>query len=294
MTRLCDLTQPIFEGIAVYPGDPLFEARLFAEHDVDGFRASRYVVGSHLGTHIDAPLHYFVDGEPLESFPVDFFSGNAACLNFASVVGPLSSRYRDRDDFSRPVSLRVDDLAPFEKAIESLEILVLRVDWADRAGSVLYYYDFPSVSPELCDWLADFPKLRVLGLETPSLVAPPATPNLDELPVPDSKRFPPELEDCRVLNPLERPAPRETDPDAPPLDELELLADSEAHRILLGRRPPILILEGLVNLDSLPAYEPPCPGETVPRDTTREFQLLALPTPFQNADGAPARVVAFL
>ena len=117
--RFLDLTQPINEGIPVYPGDPLFESRPFAEHETDGFRGTRYVVGSHLGTHLDAPFHFFLDGETLDSFPVDFFCAQAACLNVAPLVGPDSPRRRERDDKSRPVALTVDDLAPFEPIFES-------------------------------------------------------------------------------------------------------------------------------------------------------------------------------
>ena len=124
--RFLDLSQPINEGIPVYPGDPLFESRPFAEHETDGFRGTRYVVGSHLGTHLDAPFHFFLDGETLDSFPVDFFCAQAACLNVAPLVGPDSPRRRERDDKSRPVALTVDDLAPFEPVFDATPAFGMR------------------------------------------------------------------------------------------------------------------------------------------------------------------------
>ena len=311
LTKLIDLSQSIYEGIPVYPGDPLFESRPFADHDSDGYRGSRYTVGSHLGTHLDAPYHFFVDGETLDSFPVEFFMGSCACLNLAPVAGPDSPRYRGRRDLTRPCALSVADLAPYEPVIESVPILILRTGWSPRAGFTAYYDDFPSLSPDVCDWLADYPNLRILGLETPSVAALPGADAESDAPdapdEPETKerkpKFDPELRE--FLPPLpDAQLPADSAPEpaaasdapafaAPPLDEVELLADAECHRILLGRRPPILILEGLVNLDQLPQYCAGAPDAAplVPEPKLR-FELSCFPLAIKGADGSPTRVVA--
>ena len=75
VTALIDLTREISEGMPVYPGDPLFQARPFADYGTDGFRATRFTIGSHLGTHVDAPCHYIEDGETVYDVPVRIFYG---------------------------------------------------------------------------------------------------------------------------------------------------------------------------------------------------------------------------
>ena len=298
--RFLDLSQPMNEGIPVYPGDPLFESRPFAEHETDGFHGTRYVVGSHLGTHLDAPFHYFLDGETLDSFPADFFFGQAACLNLAPLVGLDSPRRRDRADRTRPVALTVEDLAPFEPIFDATPIVLLRVGWSSRAGRPEYYDDFPSLSPDVCDWLADYPALRILGLETPSLVATSGDPAIvsEAEQAPATAKFDPELDEFlrqdRVALPNVPSTAQESEGEelARPLDELELLGDAECHRILLGRRPPILILEGLVNLESLPQYDRPEDGSSVAPDPSRAFELACQPLPILGADGCPVRAVA--
>ena len=291
MSPLIDLTREIREGMPVYPGDPFFHARPFADYGTDGFRASRLTLGTHLGTHVDAPAHYFVDGETLDAFPVEFLCGSAVCLDFSEVVGPESSRFRARLATGRPASLEVDDLAPFAPLFERAPIVLLRVDWARKFDAPEFYDDFPSLSPELCDWLDDFPELRVLGLETPSLVSSPpggadATDSTNET-APFAEEF---------AEYLPVPEPRaliETSAEFEPLNELELNADAECHRILLGRRPPILILEGLVGLERLPRYTPPADANArVEYEPSRAFTLFCLPLPLHGADGSPARVVA--
>ena len=315
-SRWVDLTRPLREGIPVYPGDPLFQARPFAEHSTDGFRGTRWAFGSHTGTHLDAPFHYFVDGETLDSFPVDFFVGDAAVLDLRSTVGVDSARFAAPRSVGRPVLIEPSDLEPFEPIFDAVPFVFLRVGWAERFGRADFYNAFPSLTPETADWLADFPKLRILGLETPSLAAfptdgsddPPSTSNASAADC--VRSFDPEfLPDAFPASPSSSPPePKfsaengadvssvvaDAEPGAP-LDEAEFCADAECHRILLGRRPPILLLEGLVALERLPAFAPPsAPGERVEFDAAKAFETVVFPLLIERSDGCPARVAARL
>ncbi|MBR5244318.1 MAG: cyclase family protein [Thermoguttaceae bacterium] len=319
-SRWIDLTRPLCEGIPVYPGDPLFQARPFAEHTTDGFRGTRWAFGSHTGTHLDAPFHYFVDGETLDSFSVDFFVGDAAVLDLRSTVGVGSERFAAPRRVGRPVLIEPSDLEPFEPIFDAVPFVFLRVGWAERFGRADFYNAFPSLTPETADWLADFPKLRILGLETPSLVAFPTDGlNVADVSSPTSaasaadrlRSFDPEfLPDAFPTEPpsssLETKFSEENgtdgavaaDADAEPgapLADAEFCADAECHRILLGRRPPILLLEGLVSLERLPAFAPPSePGERVDFDAAKTFETVVFPLLIERSDGCPARVATRL
>lgn len=52
--RLIDITAPLSEGTAAWPGDTPFGRTLSEE---GGFRTSRIVMSSHSGSHMDAPAH---------------------------------------------------------------------------------------------------------------------------------------------------------------------------------------------------------------------------------------------
>jgi kynurenine formamidase len=290
-----DLTRPLREGIPVYPGDPLFQARPFAEHTTDGFRGTRWAFGSHTGTHLDAPFHYFVDGETLDSFPVDFFVGDAAVLDLRSTVGVDSERFAAPRSVGRPVLIEPSDLEPFEPIFDAVPFVFLRVGWAERFGRADFYNAFPSLTPETADWLVDFPKLRILGLETPSLVAFP-TGDFNAADGADSIRsFDAEFLPDAPTSPLEPLEPTVDAETGEPLDEAEFCADAECHRILLGRRPPILLLEGLVSLERLPAFAPPRePGGRVGFDAAKAFETVVFPLLIERSDGCPARVAARL
>jgi arylformamidase len=63
--RVIDISVPNGPGQHVYPGDP--EPRVESVHRiVDGKAAnvSLLVLGSHTGTHVDAPYHFIDDGRP--------------------------------------------------------------------------------------------------------------------------------------------------------------------------------------------------------------------------------------
>ena len=291
MTTWIDLSRRIVEGVPVFPGDPFFRSRPFAEHAVDGFHGSSLTIGSHLGTHIDAPFHYFIDGETLNDFPLDFFYGKAACLDlteFLSNGGEAS--------FGRSISLKLDDLRPFEQIVEAVDFLFLRTNWSLKFGRPEFYSNFPSLSTEICDWLDDYANLRILGLETPSLVSFPtnAASESTSEPTPKKNPFDVELNDLLPTKIIEYDESLVAENEQP-LDELDLCADAECHRILLGRRPPILILEGLVGLDALPCFSrSDVQKARVLFDNARSFEVACFPLPIVGLDGCPVRVAARL
>jgi arylformamidase len=64
MGRLIDVTVPLAADLPTYPGDPPFQCR--PTHTIEGgepYNVSRLALGTHAGTHVDAPLH-FIPGAP--------------------------------------------------------------------------------------------------------------------------------------------------------------------------------------------------------------------------------------
>lgn len=56
---IIDLSHRIHSEMSVFPGDrsPVIRAQL--NHANDGCQVSQLEIGAHLGTHIDAPVHFF-------------------------------------------------------------------------------------------------------------------------------------------------------------------------------------------------------------------------------------------
>lgn len=67
-----ELSQTIQHGMAIYPGDP--EPRINpANAAATPWRVSELRLGTHTGTHIDAPSHFYPDGKTIGQFSLDRF-----------------------------------------------------------------------------------------------------------------------------------------------------------------------------------------------------------------------------
>ena len=78
---LIDLTQPLDSNIAVYPGDPPFSSQQSCTVPRDGYSLHVLSCSSHVGTHIDAPSHFFANGATIDQFPLSAFMHPALVLD---------------------------------------------------------------------------------------------------------------------------------------------------------------------------------------------------------------------
>ncbi len=79
---ILDLTMELDENTPPYPaeGEPRFFRRLTASHDTGGFQVTELKLGTHLGTHVDAPLHSLPGGRSVAGVELNRFFGPAVCL----------------------------------------------------------------------------------------------------------------------------------------------------------------------------------------------------------------------
>jgi arylformamidase len=82
---LYDVTLPLRETMVVYPGDPeLAVEPVFRIDSGDSCNVSLLHMGTHLGTHIDPPLHYLAEGAAIDEFPLELMVGSGLVLDLRS------------------------------------------------------------------------------------------------------------------------------------------------------------------------------------------------------------------
>lgn len=87
--RLIDITLPLGPATPRYPGDPPVQVeRLSEARGGDTYALSCLTLGSHAGTHIDAPAHFLPGGATSESIDLDACIGPARV--FAVPAGVLA------------------------------------------------------------------------------------------------------------------------------------------------------------------------------------------------------------
>lgn len=71
-----DISVPLHSGMAHWPGDPAFEASRDKSIDRgDVCNLTRFSTSAHIGTHMDAPIHFVKTGITMEKMPLDAVIG---------------------------------------------------------------------------------------------------------------------------------------------------------------------------------------------------------------------------
>lgn len=81
--RVIDLTHKIHNEMIVYVGDPKPRIERVKELSKDGVNLTKVEIGVHTGTHVDAPIHFFMKGVGVDELPVEQFIGEAVVLDLS-------------------------------------------------------------------------------------------------------------------------------------------------------------------------------------------------------------------
>jgi arylformamidase len=94
MPRVFDISVPVMNGGVVYPGNP--EIHIEPQQDMargGSSNVSLLSLGSHTGTHVDAPLHMIPEGGGVDSIPIDALVGPALLVAFDDDVMAITEAY---------------------------------------------------------------------------------------------------------------------------------------------------------------------------------------------------------
>lgn len=149
MTRMWDVSVPIRSGMATYPGNPAVSVTLEqAVTQGKSANVSRIDFGSHTGTHVDAPRHFFDDAPGVDALPLE------------RLCGPC--RLVAVDDGVRAVGeaeLRAFDLAGVERVL----IRSRNSAWL-AAGDPEFHPDYTYVAPDGAAYLVSL-GVQLVGVD---------------------------------------------------------------------------------------------------------------------------------
>ncbi len=92
LKTLIDLSLPVRSGMLLWPGDPPFSLEtILSVSKGDLFTLSYLKMGSHTGTHIDAPRHFFAEGKSVDKIELDLLLGPCEVWDLSQVEGPLEA-----------------------------------------------------------------------------------------------------------------------------------------------------------------------------------------------------------
>lgn len=114
-----DLSHPLRSGMQVYPGDPGVDLSPALELERDGAAVTALHLGSHTGTHVDAPAHTVAGGRTMDRVALDELVGDALIVR----VRGLGDR----------ATIGVGDLGELPERVPS--IVVVDTGWAAHFGT---------------------------------------------------------------------------------------------------------------------------------------------------------------
>ena len=78
--KIIDISPDIEEGMIIYPGDAPFQKSPVCTIEKSGCNMTKLSLGTHTGSHIDAPLHFLSDGASVTDIPLSTFIGKAQVI----------------------------------------------------------------------------------------------------------------------------------------------------------------------------------------------------------------------
>jgi arylformamidase len=152
--KIIDLSLPIEEGMMTFPTHwhPVVEITILGRHGVEGRETRKLVLGTHIGTHADAPRHFIPNGRTIDEVPLDVLIGPATIADFTGCP-PL------HQIDTAQLKQKLGDKVP--------QRLILRTGWSAHFGNMKFYNEYPFLSEDAAQWLAER-GVRLIAMDTPS------------------------------------------------------------------------------------------------------------------------------
>lgn len=153
--KIYDISVGIHPGLPVWPGDPAIELERVTEiGDHSPVNVSRLASGVHIGTHVDAPLHFIAGGVTVEQLSLEIMVGQAY------VAEILTEGHIDRDALENAAIPQAVQRILFKTSNSNLwrstpnrfepgfvAVTESGADWLVERGIQLVGVDYLSVAP---------------------------------------------------------------------------------------------------------------------------------------------------
>ena len=145
---IVDLSRPIGADMPLWPGTPPPVITVRETHENGGYEEREYTITSHVGTHVDAPVHMLPNAPRLGDLPLDRFAGPACVVDLRDSSGVVTAE----ELFARP-GWRADR-----------EFVLLWTGWGDKWGRADYEDGHPVLHREAAEALVRL-GLKGLGID---------------------------------------------------------------------------------------------------------------------------------
>lgn len=151
MREIIDLTYNIKEGMTTFgaPWHPPVEITQLGRHGFEGRETRKFTLGTHTGTHIDAPLHFVYGGKSIDSLPLKKLVGKVTIIDYS--------------DLGKNEGVTMEML----ENVSVSERMLFKFGWGKYWGNKKFYKDYPFFSKEAAEYLISN-NVEMVAMDTPS------------------------------------------------------------------------------------------------------------------------------
>jgi Predicted metal-dependent hydrolase len=146
---IIDISMGINEEMIYYPGNPKPDIKKYRQRPEDSTTESNISIGSHTGTHVDAPQHVKEAGKTVDELELNNFYGEASVLDLTNCEEKV-----DREDLE-------------QRDLEK-DIILLKTDNSNH-GYEEFREDFTYLTLEAVNYLVE-KDVKTVGIDYLSLV----------------------------------------------------------------------------------------------------------------------------
>ncbi len=147
-----DISVPLSPRLPAFPGDPAIQVER-AGVAANPFHLTRLSLGSHAGTHIDAPAHLLGEGATVDAIPLEWLIGPCRVVDLRGRKGAIAAG-----------DLKVLPLAGVRR-------LLLRTDNSELWQRPGFCEDYVGLAPDAANYLTAL-GIRLVGIDYLSIEPP--------------------------------------------------------------------------------------------------------------------------
>ncbi|MCY1102940.1 arylformamidase [Shouchella clausii] len=148
MNRWIDVSQPLNEKLAHWPGDLPYSYQLtFSKQQTGSVNIGQMAMSVHSGTHVDAPFHFKDDGAKISDLDINVFIGKARVVDL--------SKYE-----------KIDQAALRSLHLEGVKRLLIKTAVPNQATA--FPENIPYVTPDGAAYMKE-KGIILIGVDVPSV-----------------------------------------------------------------------------------------------------------------------------
>ncbi len=150
---MIDISYPFYMGMTIYPSNPKYEMNNVSNIETgDLCNIGRLVMGTHTGTHVDAPAHFISHGRTIDQIELDEMNGEVFVVDSTGLRS-------------------IDERFLIEKGVEKYHIILFKTDNSARYAGKNILDDYTTLTYSAAEFLIKT-NMRMVGIDYMTIEIP--------------------------------------------------------------------------------------------------------------------------